>query len=76
MPPSAGAYAGLNGPFTIATPQEGDDVAFLDNSRRGMVVDQPEDVGALHRAWEAIRSVALPHEQSIELISEVAERWS
>ncbi|MGX7675015.1 helix-turn-helix domain-containing protein [Plantactinospora sp. DSM 117369] len=76
VPASAGAYAGLNGPFTIATPQEGDDVAFLDNSRRGMVLDQPEDVGALHRAWEAIRSVALPHEQSIELISEVAERWN
>lgn len=75
VPSSAGAYAGLNGPFTIATPKEGGDVAFLDNPRQGLVIDQPDDIAALHEAWEAIRCVALPHQQSIELISEVAETW-
>ncbi|WBB57398.1 Scr1 family TA system antitoxin-like transcriptional regulator [Verrucosispora sp. WMMD573] len=34
-PRGVGAYAGLNGAFVIATPPEGDDLAYLDNRSPG-----------------------------------------
>jgi hypothetical protein len=71
-----GAYAGLNGPFVVATLPDETDVVYLDNQLRGQVVDRVEDVRALRRAWESVRSEALPHRQSTELILEVAESWT
>jgi len=72
---STGAYAGLNGPFVIATAADRAETGYLDNQLAGQVVDGPDDLAALQRAWEAVRSEALPQQQSTELIREVAEKW-
>lgn len=66
----------MNGPFVIATLPEEGDVAFLDDPLGGRFVDRTEDIAALLRTWESIRGDALSHQQSIELIREVAEQWS
>ena len=75
VPAGTGAYAGLNGPFVLATSSADDDLVFLDTPRRGMVLDHGEDVRAIRQSWEAVRAEALSHPQSIELIEEVAESW-
>ncbi|MEE6258525.1 helix-turn-helix domain-containing protein [Plantactinospora sonchi] len=76
VPTEAGAYAGLTGLFEIATLSDGETVAFLDNYLQGMVVHEPSEVLWIGSVWESIRGEALPHHQSIKLISEVAERWN
>ncbi|MFY1692721.1 helix-turn-helix domain-containing protein [Plantactinospora sp. WMMB782] len=72
---TVGAYAGLNGSFVIATAADRAETGYLDNQLAGQVVDGPDDLAALQRAWEAVRSEALPQQQSTELIREVAEKW-
>ncbi|MDW5327311.1 DUF5753 domain-containing protein [Plantactinospora sp. KLBMP9567] len=44
VPTSAGAYAGLNGPFVIATLPDGDDVVYLDDQLQGRFIERAEDV--------------------------------
>ncbi|MEV8508786.1 helix-turn-helix transcriptional regulator [Actinoplanes sp. NPDC051475] len=76
VPKNVGGYTGLSGPFVIASPFEGKDLAYLDNQIRGMVVDQPTEVGLLNEAWEAVRSEALPQQQTLAMISEAANQWT
>lgn len=75
VPSTVGAYAGFNGPFVIATASDRTETGYLDTQLAGHVVDGADDLAALQRAWEAVRSEALPHRQSVELIQEVAEKW-
>ena len=74
VPASAGAYAGLAGPFILAKGRDFE-TAHIDNSLQADVVDRHDSVDRLVRKWEAIRSEALPRTQSRELIKEVATRW-
>jgi transcriptional regulator with XRE-family HTH domain len=76
VPTATGAYAGLNGPFALATPAEGDDVAFIDDQSGGRFIEDPRRIAALRQLWESVRGEALSYQQSIELIGEVAESWS
>lgn len=74
VPASAGAHAGLAGPFILAKGRDFE-AAHLDNSLQADVVDRRDAVDKLIRKWEAIRGEALPRTQSRELIKEVATRW-
>ncbi|MFI6760696.1 Scr1 family TA system antitoxin-like transcriptional regulator [Micromonospora sp. NPDC050417] len=76
VPASVGAYAGLDGPFVIATPPVGEDVVYAECQLPGQTSDRAEDVKHAVQVWESIRGEALPHQQSVELISEVAETWT
>ncbi|HEX5541552.1 MAG TPA: Scr1 family TA system antitoxin-like transcriptional regulator [Micromonospora sp.] len=76
VPASAGAYAGLNGAFVIATPPKGDEVAYLDNQLKGHIVARAADVLSLRRTWEAARAEALPRRRSLDLIAAAAEQWT
>ncbi|WP_326560490.1 helix-turn-helix domain-containing protein [Micromonospora sp. NBC_01796] len=76
VPLSVGAYAGLNGPFVIATPPVGEDVVYIEGQLHGQTFDRAEDMRHAVQVWESIRGEALPHQQSLELISEVAETWT
>jgi hypothetical protein len=76
VPRGAGGYTGLSGPFVIASPFEGNDVAYIDNQMKGTVVDSAAEVRLLNEAWEGVRSEALPHRQTIQMISEASERWT
>ncbi|WP_422772446.1 helix-turn-helix domain-containing protein [Plantactinospora sp. WMMC1484] len=76
VPTSVGAYAGLNGPFVIASLSDGDDVGYLDDQLEGRFVERVGDVRTVQRLWDSIRGEALSHQQSIEMIREVAESWN
>lgn len=74
VPASAGYYTGLDGAFTIAV-VDGCEAAVLDNRLHGQVVELPDDLAVIRRAWEAVRSEALPRLQSKEILEEVLEQW-
>lgn len=76
VPCSVGAYAGLDGPFVIATSADLGDVGYLDNRLRGQVVERPAEVAALREQWEATLAEALTLNQSTELMMEVAKAWT
>lgn len=76
VPASVGAYAGLDGPFVLATPPNGEPMVYFEGHWHGHVDDRPEFVNHMIDNWETIRSVALSHRQSLDLITEVAESWS
>lgn len=76
VPSSVGAYAGLNGPFVLATGEDHRIAGYLDNLLQGQVVSGPDEIAAMLAAWEAIRGEALSHWQSVDLIKEVAETWT
>ncbi|MFI7573873.1 Scr1 family TA system antitoxin-like transcriptional regulator [Micromonospora sp. NPDC049497] len=75
VPTSAGAYAGLDGPFVIATSSAGEDVVYLDGQRHGQVIDRSEYLRQMVEVWESIRGEALSQQQSLDLMTEVAETW-
>ncbi|WP_307804144.1 helix-turn-helix domain-containing protein [Micromonospora echinofusca] len=76
VPYSAGAYAGLDGPFVMATLPSGDDLLFVEGPFHGRTYDGAEDVQSAIQVWESVRGVALPQQQSLDLIAEVARTWT
>ncbi|RAY11417.1 XRE family transcriptional regulator [Actinomadura craniellae] len=70
-----GAYAGIGGPFNLAT-LDGDEVAYLDTTLSGHVVENPEEVAIIKHRWESLRAEALPRPASLRLIKEVADQWT
>ncbi|PYC64258.1 DNA-binding protein [Micromonospora arborensis] len=76
VPRDVGAYPGLNGAFVIATPPDGDDVAYLDNPLQGTVIERQVDVRSLRQSWESVRAEAMSHGQTLRMISEAAEAWT
>ncbi|MGW0433388.1 helix-turn-helix domain-containing protein [Micromonospora sp. NPDC003197] len=75
-PWSAGVYPGLNGPFVIATSPVGEDTVYVEGQLHGQTFDRRDDVQLAIQLWETIRSLALSHQQSLELMAEVAETWT
>ncbi len=76
VPSTVGAYAGLNGPFVIATSPDHRVAGYLDNQLEGQVVSEINELTAIMAAWENVRGEALSHWQSVDLIREVAESWN
>lgn len=76
VPMSAGAYVGLGGPFVIATSPQGEDLVYLAGQRHGQVIDRSDYVRQMVEVWESIRGEALSHQQSLDLMAEVAETWT
>jgi len=74
VPASAGAHAGLSGPFILAKGRDFE-AAHLDNSLQAQVIDRRDAVDALVRKWEAIRGEALSRTQSFDVIKEAARAW-
>ncbi|WP_446220634.1 DUF5753 domain-containing protein [Micromonospora sp. IBHARD004] len=70
LPLRAGFHPGQAGPFVIASADDGDDVAYLDDQAAGRTT---KDVAALWQVWDTLRSVALPRDQSIQLLK--ARPW-
>ncbi|GAA4609794.1 helix-turn-helix transcriptional regulator [Actinoallomurus liliacearum] len=63
------------GAYILAT-VDGRDVAYLETAVRGLVTSTQEDVSILSRAWESVRSFAMPQHESIDFIRRTAEeRW-
>jgi transcriptional regulator with XRE-family HTH domain len=65
-----------SGAFTLATVDDAD-VAYVETAVRGIVTSSREDVNALIDAWEAVRTFALPQQESLDLIKKVIkEQWT
>ncbi|MBY8875870.1 helix-turn-helix domain-containing protein [Micromonospora sp. PLK6-60] len=76
VPLTAGAYAGLDGPFVIATSPAGEDVVYQEGHRHGQVIDRTDYTRQMVEVWESIRGEALSQRQSLDLMAEVAETWT
>ncbi|WP_249416215.1 helix-turn-helix transcriptional regulator [Streptomyces sp. TS71-3] len=71
VPYEAGAHAGVGGPFSALTLDEGPDVVYVDGFLQGQILADPEDVKAAGRAYDLLRAVALSPDRSIDLITDV-----
>jgi hypothetical protein len=61
----------------LATLEDRSEVAYVETSARGITTGEPQDLATLAERFEAIRSRALPVDQSLELIARTAEeRWT
>lgn len=75
VPSEVGVYPGMDGPFVLAS-VDGRTVGYLDGHLDGRVVEAPDHTAALEGTWETIRGYALPHHQSLDLITRTAEKWT
>jgi transcriptional regulator with XRE-family HTH domain len=75
LPLSADACAKINGPYVIASFNGGNEVAYLDNAITGEVIEGKEELARIRRMWELFRSDALHKDESIKLITRIAEEW-
>ena len=75
LPFAAGAHAGMDGTFAILEfEEEGDaDVVFTENATGGLFLEKAEELGKYISIFEAIRTTALPPEESIGMIEMLAE---
>jgi transcriptional regulator with XRE-family HTH domain len=76
IPPNAKSCAKFGGPFVIANFDRGKEVAYLDDQLGGRVIEHPDDVAALRRAFEIFRGDAFSSQQSLEIIREMMEQWN
>ncbi|MGN9801891.1 helix-turn-helix domain-containing protein [Micromonospora sp. L32] len=76
VPSSAEEYPGLNGPFILASLADDVELAFLGGQIGGQELDRPTDLMRLQRTWEVTLGAALPPQESIERLRELAESWS
>jgi transcriptional regulator with XRE-family HTH domain len=72
-----GGHLATQGPFVLATLEDGSTAVYLETPVRGLVTTSPEDVARAGAVWEMIKADALPVGMSKELIARTAEeRWT
>lgn len=76
VPTTAGAHAGLLGPFVIAGFEDGPDVGYLDNALTGQLVEQRKDVERVGMLYDTLRAEALSPRASMQLMAEVVQQWT
>ncbi len=76
VPLSAGEYPGLGGPFILTAMPDDIELGVVGGQGRGEELDQPVNLRRLHQVWEVSLGAALPPQESIELLREIAESWS
>ena len=76
VPARVGAHAGLLGGFAIASVDSAPDIVYLETSADGQVAEKSSVVAQVTRRFDTLRAVALPKDDSRDLILKVAEeRW-
>jgi transcriptional regulator with XRE-family HTH domain len=77
VPYSAGAHSGLLGAFVIAELDGSPPVAYREAAWEGETIEDPAMVAHIVLVFDTLRSEALPHGASRDLIEKVArERWN
>ena len=70
-------HRGVAGSFVLATMPDRSEVGYVETAARGITLAQPKDLRILNDRFEAIRSKALPEDESLELILRTAEElWT
>jgi uncharacterized protein DUF5753 len=76
VPARMGVHAGLLGGFAVAS-VDGADIVYLETSADGQVAEKPSVVEHVTLRFSTLRAVALPQDDSRDLILKVAEeRWT
>jgi transcriptional regulator with XRE-family HTH domain len=74
VPYSTGAYAGLDGPLTIFSFDDGPDIAYTEgHARCATVIHQPDRLGECNLALELTQAAALAPQSSASLIKATME---
>lgn len=69
VPYDAGEHAGLDGPFSALTLDEGPQVVYVDGFLEGQILAGPENVKEAMRAYDLLRAVAVSPKGSIDMIA-------
>ena len=75
LPFEALCATGLLGGFIVAKSHGMPDIAYLESSPHGRVVDRLDAVSTVTTWYEAIRAEALPQHASLKLIKEKRDQW-
>lgn len=71
VPLTAGAHAGIGGPFASLTFAEGNPVVYVDGFLKGQLLADPAEVRAADRAYDLLMGAALSVPQTVDLIAKV-----
>lgn len=74
LPYSAGAHAGMEGPFLIlGFPEQADsDVVYVDNTTAGIYLEEPAEILRYTLMFDHLRAAALSPDESLRTIAKVA----
>ena len=73
LPYNAGAHAGVDGPLTILSFDEGTDAVYIEGIGSGQLMTRPEEVERCHLIYDLVRAVALSPEASVDMIAATME---
>jgi transcriptional regulator with XRE-family HTH domain len=78
LPFSAGAHAGMEGPFLIlGFPEQADpDVVYVDNTTSGIYLEEPAEILRYTLMFDHLRAAALSPDDTLTRIAEGASRFS
>lgn len=77
VPYAAGSHAGVDGPFSVLTLDEGPgDVVAVEGFLHGQLLAEPEQVKAALRAYDLLTAIALSPDASMALIAATAKELS
>lgn len=77
IPFSAGAHAGMEGPFLILSfPEPGDsDVVYVENTTSGSYLEEPADIVRYTLTFDHLRAAALGPDDTLTMMSEAVRRY-
>ncbi|MEU9110290.1 helix-turn-helix transcriptional regulator [Streptomyces sp. NPDC048483] len=76
LPYDAGEHAEMGGSLTLYTLPDEPLVAYLEGSRSGSIIENPDHVAELEESYDLIRAMALSPRDSEALIREAMEDWT
>lgn len=77
IPASVAAHPGQSGAgFVIADFADAPSVGYQDTHVGGQVIEDHEDIAVLLATWDRLRAEALPRRASLDLVEEVASKWT
>ena len=76
LPYSAGAHAGMDGPFSLLSFPTGGDVVCLESMRASLYLEQDEEVGPYAAALDHLKSSALSTQQSRIFVDDMIKELS
>jgi hypothetical protein len=78
VPFSAGAHAGMEGPFLILSfPDQTDpDVVYVDNTTTGVYLEEPAEILRYTLMFDHLRAAALSPDETLARITDAVSRYS
>ncbi len=71
IPIEVGGHVGLDGGFVLASLPDGTEIAHLDTTLQGQVVDDPDSIAVIRHKWDALLGEALGERASLTFIEKL-----